>query len=57
MVPICAKIVIELVTQKVDPSIICTTAGYNLVQYPGELTTKNSDLVVSCIQALLLFLF
>ena len=39
-----ARIVVDYRPQKADPNRVRITAGGNLIQYPGELTTRTSDL-------------
>ena len=39
-----AKIVVDYRPQKEDPDRVRITAGGNLIQYPGELTTRTADL-------------
>ena len=39
-----ARIVVDYRPQKADPSRVRITAGGNLIQYPGELTTRTADL-------------
>ena len=38
------QIVVDYRPQKADPDRVRITAGGNLIQYPGELTTRTSDL-------------
>ena len=42
-----ARIVVDYRPQKKDPNRVRITAGGNLIQYPGELTTRTSDLRTS----------
>ena len=39
-----ARIVVDYRPQKVDPNRVRITADGNLIQYPGELTTRTADL-------------
>ena len=39
-----ARIVVDYRPQKKDPNRVRITAGGNLIQYPGELTTRTLDL-------------
>ncbi len=39
-----ARIVVDFRPQKVDPHCICITAGGNLINCPGELSTRTADL-------------
>ena len=39
-----ARIVVDYRSQKADPNRVSITAGGNLVQYPGELTTRTANL-------------
>ena len=39
-----ARIVVDYRPQKADPNRVRITAGGNLIQYPGELTTRTTDL-------------
>ena len=39
-----AQIVVDYLHPKEDPNIVRITAGGNLIQYPGELTTITADL-------------
>ena len=39
-----AKIVVDFRPQKADPNRVRITAGGNLIAYPGELTTRTTDL-------------
>jgi hypothetical protein len=41
------RVVIDFRPQKLDPHQIWITAGGNLINYPGELTTKTADLTTS----------
>ena len=43
----CASIVVDFRPQKKDPNRAHTTAGGNLIQYPGELYTRTADLAVA----------
>jgi len=42
-----AKIVIDFQPQKEDPHRIRITAGGNLINHPGELTTRTADITTS----------
>ena len=42
-----ARIVIDHRQQKEDPNRVHITAGGNLIQYPGELTTRTANLTTS----------
>lgn len=42
-VVICARIVVDYRSQKVDPNRVRITAGGNLIQYPCELITRSAD--------------
>ena len=42
-----ARIVVDYRPQKKDPNRVRITAGGNLIQYPGELTTRTADLRTS----------
>ncbi len=42
-----AKVVVNFCPQKLDPHQIRITAGGNLINYLGELTTKTADLTTS----------
>jgi hypothetical protein len=39
-----ARIVVNYCPQKMNPHRICITAGGNLFNYPGELSTRMADL-------------
>jgi hypothetical protein len=39
-----ANIVVDYGPQKLDPNLVRITAGGNLIDYPGELTTRTADL-------------
>ena len=43
------RLVVDFRPQKEDPNRVCMTAaaGGNLLQYPGELTTRTADLTTS----------
>ena len=43
----CARIVVDYIPQKEDPNRVRITASGNLIQYPGELTTRTSDVRTS----------
>ncbi len=42
-----AHVVVDFCPQKADPHGICITAGGNLINYPGELSTQIADLTTS----------
>jgi hypothetical protein len=42
-----ARIVVDYRPQKADPNRVRITAGGNLINYPGELTTRTADLTTS----------
>lgn len=42
-----ARIVVDYRTQKKDPNRVRLTAGGNLIDYPGELTTRTADLTTT----------
>ena len=42
-----ANIAIDYRPQKEDPNQVRITAGGNLIDYPGELTTRTADLTTS----------
>jgi hypothetical protein len=42
-----AQVVVDFRPQKADPHRIRITAGGNLINYPGELTTRTADLTTS----------
>jgi hypothetical protein len=42
-----ARIVVDYRPQKADPNQVRITVGGNLIDYPGELTTRTADLVTS----------
>ena len=42
-----ARMVVNYPPQKPDPNRVCITAGGNLINYPGELTTRTADLTTS----------
>ncbi|KAL7528763.1 hypothetical protein ACHAXR_002616 [Thalassiosira sp. AJA248-18] len=42
-----ARIVVDYRPQKKDPNRVRITAGGNLIDYPGELTTRTADLTTS----------
>ncbi len=42
-----ARVVVDFRPQKADPHCIRITAGGNLINYPGELTTRTADLITS----------
>ena len=41
------RLVVDFRPQKEDPNRVQMTAGGNLLQYPGELTTRAADLTAS----------
>ena len=41
------RIVVDYRPQKADPNRVRITAGGNLIEYPGELTTRPADLTTS----------
>ena len=41
------RIVVDFRPQKKDPNHVRITAGSNLIEYPGELTTRTADLTTS----------
>ena len=41
------QIVVDYCPPKKDPNIVRLNAGDNLIKYPGELTTRTSDLTSS----------
>eukprot|EP00804_Cyclotella_cryptica_P003418 CCRYP_018558-RA/>CCRYP_018558-RA protein AED:0.36 eAED:0.21 QI:0/0/0/1/1/0.83/6/0/1396 len=42
-----ARVVVDYRRQKEDPNQVRITVGGNLIDYPGELTTRTADLVTS----------
>ena len=42
-----ANIVVDYIPQKDDPNCVRITAGGNQIIYPGELTTRTSDITTS----------
>ena len=42
-----ARVVVEFRLQKIDPHRIRITAGGNLINYPGKLTTRTANLTTS----------
>jgi hypothetical protein len=42
-----ARVIVNFCPQKLDPHQIWITVGGNLINYPGELTTKTADLTTS----------
>jgi hypothetical protein len=42
-----ARVVVDHHPQKADPNRIRITAGCNLINYPGELTTRTADITTS----------
>ena len=45
--PTYARIVVDFRPQKEDPNRVRITAGGNLIQYAGDLTTRTADLTVT----------
>jgi len=43
----CARIVVDYQPQKEDPNRVRITVGGNLIDYPGELTTRTADLTTA----------
>ena len=41
------KVVVDYRTQKSDPNRVRITVGGNLIEYPGELTTRTANMVTS----------
>ena len=41
------RIVVDYRAQKADPNRVQITAGGNLIDYPGELTTRTADLTTA----------
>ncbi len=41
------RIVVDYRPQKADPNCVQLTAGGNLIEYPGELTTRTADLTTT----------
>jgi len=41
------RIVVDYRSQKTDPNRVRLTAGGNLIEYPGELTTRTADLTTT----------
>jgi hypothetical protein len=41
------QIVVDYRPQKADPNRVCLTVGGNLIDYPGELTTRTADLTTT----------
>ena len=41
------RIVVDYRPQKDDPNRVRITVGGNLIEYPGELTTRTADLITS----------
>jgi hypothetical protein len=44
---VCLRVVIDFHPQKADPHRIQITAGGNLINYPGKLSTLTADLTTS----------
>ncbi len=42
-----ANVVVDFMPQKEDPHCNCITAGGNLINYPGKLTTQTADITTS----------
>jgi hypothetical protein len=42
-----ARVIVDFRPHKLDPHQVWITAGGNLINYPGELTTKTADLTTS----------
>ena len=42
-----ARIVVDYWVHKDDPNRVCITIGGNLINYPGELTTRTADLTTT----------
>jgi hypothetical protein len=42
-----AQIMVDYRPQKIDPNWVRITVGGNLIDYPGELTTRTADLITS----------
>jgi hypothetical protein len=42
-----ARVVVNHPPQKTDPNCIRITAGGNLINYPGKLTTRTADITTS----------
>ena len=42
-----ARIVVDYRPQKEDPNRVRITVGGNLIDYPGELTTRTADLTTA----------
>jgi hypothetical protein len=42
-----ARIVVDYRPQKKDPNRVHITVGGNLIDYPGELSTRTADLITS----------
>jgi len=42
-----AQVVVDHHTEKADPNRIRITAGGNLINYPGELTTRTADITTA----------
>jgi hypothetical protein len=42
-----ARIVVDYCPKKVDPNQVRITVGGNLIEYPGELTTRTADLTTT----------
>ena len=41
------RIVVDYRAYKDDPNRVCITVGGNLINYPGELTTRTADLTTT----------
>jgi hypothetical protein len=42
-----ARIVVDYRPQKADPNRVRITVGGNLIDYPGELTTRTADMTTA----------
>ena len=42
-----ARLVVDFIPQKDNPNRVIITVGGNLINYPGELTTRTSDMTTS----------
>ena len=42
-----ARIVVDDWAHKKDPNRVCITVGGNLLDYPGEMTTRTADLTTT----------
>ena len=41
------KVVVDYQTQTADPNRVLITVRGNLIEYPGELTTRRADMIIS----------